>query len=129
MPLASEGAFCPYRQRQAAAARRPAFQENVWCISYEANIVLRFNRNPDLESAGAGLRVEFLAVALEFRPSRRAISGFGQRLVPDRKPRLLDGRNMITLREYHIALLRDAQPAEFRLDAREVGHLDARHVF
>src|SRR5262249_13864385 len=116
---------CPYRQREAAAARRPAFQENEWCISYEANTVLGLNRNPDLEATGAGLRVELLAVALEFRPSRSAIPGFRQRLVPDREPRLLDGRNVIPLREDHIPLLRDAQPAQLRWNAPEVGHLDA----
>src|SRR5205807_7913005 len=74
-------------------------------------------------------RVEFLPVALEFRPFRRLISRFRQPLVPNREPRSPNRRDVITMRKHRISLFRNAQTAQLRGDLGKIGHLNTADVF
>jgi hypothetical protein len=80
--------------------------------------------NPYLEAAGSLSRVEFFPVALEFRPSRRLMSRFWQRLVPNREPSPPDRCNLIALGKHRVSLFRNQtaprEPWEsFRLEGKQ----------
>jgi hypothetical protein len=76
-------------------------------------LTLSLDRNPYLEASGSPSRVEFFPVALEFRPSRRLMSRFWQRLVPNREPSPPDRWNVIALGKDRASLCRN-QTAQLR---------------
>ena len=73
--------------------------------------VLLPHRNPDLEAAETGFRVESLIIALEPRRIRRYIARLRQPAVPDGVHRCPNGRDMALMRELRIEMFGDAQAA------------------
>src|SRR5262245_39485122 len=85
------------------------------CAPYSA--LLR-HRNPDLEAAIAGDRIELFVVALEVRRIRGLVAGCRQPVIPDRADGAPDRRHMVAMGEHRIALLGDA---DAHVAARQVG--------
>src|SRR6185437_1868803 len=85
-------------------------------------------RNPDLDAAQPGARIEGLGVALEIRRICRLVTGLRQPPAPDRVDGAPDRRDVLGVPEEGIALGRNAHAAELRRQSREILHLDAGDV-
>src|SRR6202035_4929441 len=90
-----------------------------------ADLSLFPDRHPDLQSAIAGDRIEFLVIALEVGRIRGLQAGRRQPVVPDRVDGAANGRDVVAMGEDRVALLGNPDPCELARQIREVGDFDA----
>lgn len=100
---------------------------NSWALCADA-IALLPHRNPDLQPAIAGKRIEFLVVALEVRRVRRLEAGGRQPVIPDGVDGAADGRDVFVVGEDRVFLFGNPHAGEFTRQVGEIGNLDAGDV-
>src|ERR1700712_3890068 len=92
---------------------------NSWALT-RAVIALLPHRNPYLQPAIAGRRIELLVVALEGRRIGRLEAGHRQPVIPDRVDGAADGRDVFGVGEDRVFLFGNPHPRKF---ARQVGKI------
>src|ERR1700694_388934 len=89
---------------------------------------LFLDRDPDLEAAIAGERIEILVVALEVGRVGRLQSRRRQPMIPDCVDGAANGRDVVAVGEDRVSLFGNPNAAEFARQIGEVGDFDAGDV-